>query len=79
MRLTGLIFLASLAMTSLAYGKDDHHECEAALGKLDSATAADFTASGHHEHQQAKEAHKKGDFKKCADQANKALEHINRK
>ncbi|AIR91206.1 hypothetical protein [Pseudomonas cremoricolorata] len=65
----------ALLLPGVAMAKDDHHECEAALGKLQSATENDFTSTGHHEYQQAKEAHAKGDFKKCADQAEKALAH----
>ncbi|MFS0826957.1 hypothetical protein [Pseudomonas phoenicis] len=72
--MTALAFCAFLA-PGFAAAKDDHHECEAALDKLKSATEADFTKTGHHEHQQAKEAHASGDYKKCADQANKALSH----
>ncbi|WEK30414.1 MAG: hypothetical protein P0Y58_26570 [Candidatus Pseudomonas phytovorans] len=72
-----IIMLAccSMLLPGFALAKDDHHECEAALDKLKSAQAADFTGTGHHEHQQAKQAHADGDFKKCADQAKKALSH----
>lgn len=69
-----LAFCAMLLPAS-AFAKDDHHECEAALDKLKSAQESDFTGTGHHEHQQAKKAHADGDFKKCADQAEKALSH----
>lgn len=79
MRFFSLCFLTVLALSNPAFAKDDHHECEDALGKLKAATDADFTASGHHEHQQAKAAHESGDFKKCADQANKALTHLKQK
>jgi hypothetical protein len=79
MRLLSLCLLATLAVTGPALAKDDHHECEQALGKLKAATQEDFTSSGHHEHQQAKEAHESGDYKKCADQANKALTHMKQK
>ncbi|MBK5008974.1 hypothetical protein IAE33_000834 [Pseudomonas sp. S60] len=64
-----------LLATGFALAKDHQHECEAALDKLKAATETDFTQNGHHEHQQAKEAHASGDYKKCADQANKALSH----
>lgn len=73
-RLIGLAFCAAL-LPGVALAKDDHHACEAALAKLKSATETDFTGTGHHEHQQAKEAHASGDYKKCADQATKALAH----
>ncbi|MEX6665581.1 hypothetical protein EC919_113101 [Pseudomonas graminis] len=79
MRFLSLSLLAALIVTGPAFAKDDHHECEAALDKLKAATEADFTSSGHHEHQQAKAAHESGDFKKCADQANKALAHMKQK
>lgn len=79
MRSLLLCLLTTLLIASPAFAKDDHHECEAALDKLKAATEADFTSTGHHEHQQAKEAHKSGDYKKCADQANKALDHIKKK
>lgn len=79
MRMFSLCLLAAIAFSTSAFAKDDHHECEEALGKLKSATETDFTSSGHHEHQQAKEAHKSGDFKKCSDQANKALAHMKQK
>jgi hypothetical protein len=79
MRFLSSSLLAALIVTGPAFAKDDHHECEAALDKLKAATEADFTSSGHHEHQQAKAAHEPGDFKKCADQANKALAHVKQK
>lgn len=79
MRLFSLCLLAMLAVSGPVFAKDDHHECEEALGKLKAATEADFSSSGHHEHQQAKEAHESGDYKKCADQANKALTHLKQK
>lgn len=65
-----------LAFSTTVFAKDDHHECEEALGKLEAASQQAFTNDSHHEHQQAKEAHQSGDFKKCADQANKALSHM---
>lgn len=70
----GMILL--FAMNATAFAKDDHHECEEALDRLDSANQQEFTKNSHHEHQQAKEAKKSGDFKKCADQANKAIAHM---
>ena len=79
MRLLSLCLLSAIALSNVAYAKDDHRECEQALGKLKEATEADFTASGHHEHQQAKQAHESGDFKKCSDQASKALAHMKQK
>jgi len=79
MRVLPLYSLAALAISGLAFAKDDHHECEEALSKLKATTEADFSSSGHHEHQQAKEAHESGDYKKCADQANKALMHLKQK
>lgn len=79
MRTLPLCLLAALAISNIAYAKDDHHECEQALDKLKAAAEADFTSSGHHEHQQAKAAHKSGDYKKCADQADKALSHLKQK
>ncbi|KPZ10735.1 Uncharacterized protein ALO41_00776 [Pseudomonas amygdali pv. ulmi] len=79
MRLLLPCLLTTFIVASPAFAKDDHHECEEALGKLKAATEADFTSSGHHEHQQAKAARESGDYKKCADQANKALNHIKQK
>lgn len=76
MRLTPVFFVLTLALSSTAMAKDDHHECEAALARLDAADQQRFSGDSHHEHQQAKEAHKDGDFKKCADQASKALAHM---
>ncbi|WP_025126357.1 hypothetical protein [Pseudomonas sp. PH1b] len=68
--------LCGLLMSSMALAKEDRRECEAALERLSWATEKDFTGTGHHEHQQAKEARDAGDYKKCADQASKALEHV---
>lgn len=79
MRLLVPCLLTAFIISTPAFAKDDHHECEAALDKLKAATEADFTSSGHHEHQQAKKAHESGDYKKCADQADKALNHIKQK
>ncbi|MBA6134381.1 MULTISPECIES: hypothetical protein [Pseudomonas] len=67
--------ICAMLLPSVTLGKDDHHECEAALDKMKSAKESDFTGTGHHEFQQAKQAHADGDFKKCADQAEKALAH----
>ncbi|KPX02903.1 hypothetical protein ALP16_200107 [Pseudomonas savastanoi] len=66
MRLLPPCLLAVFIIASPAFAKNDHHGCEEALDKLKAATEADFTSSGHHEHQQAKEAHESGDYKKCA-------------
>lgn len=79
MRLLPPCLLTVFIIASPAFAKNDHHECDEALGKLNATTEADFTSSGHHEHQQAKEARESGDYKKCADQANKALDHLKQK
>lgn len=76
MRVCSAVFIFSLLLSGTALAKDDHHECEAALDKLKSASEESFVKEGHHEHQQALEAHKSGDFKKCADQARKAQSHL---
>ncbi|EJZ58484.1 hypothetical protein I1A_002812 [Pseudomonas fluorescens R124] len=76
MKKIAFIGCALLLVSSLGFAKDDHHECESALDKLKAAGEQDFVSTGHHEHQQAKEAHASGDYKKCADQASKALDHL---
>lgn len=66
----------ALAFSSFALAKDDHHQCEEALAKLDAAADSRHTSDTHHQHQQAKEAKESGDYKKCEDQAHKALDGL---
>ncbi|WP_412460252.1 hypothetical protein ACK2SD_15590 [Pseudomonas sp. SC11] len=75
MKKTLALLFCAVLLPGIAMAKEDRHKCESALDKLKDATEATFTGNGHHEHQQAKEAHKSGDYKKCADQAEKALSH----
>jgi hypothetical protein len=67
--------LFTTLLPGLVFAGDDHHDCKDALEKLKASKESDFTGNGHHEYQQAKQAQSDGDFKKCADQANKALSH----
>ncbi|WP_263143461.1 hypothetical protein [Pseudomonas sp. RIT-PI-AD] len=70
------LFVGALAFSSTAQAEKDHHQCEEALSKLDAATDSQHTSDTHHQHQQAKEAKESGDYKRCADQARKALDGL---
>ncbi|GEM_PF-6584905 len=69
-----ILCVLAAAFSSFVLAKDDRHQCDEALAKLDAATDSRRTSDIHHQHQQAKETKKSGDSKKCEDQARKALD-----
>ncbi|MGY2378425.1 hypothetical protein ACW9IB_28310 [Pseudomonas sp. SDO524_S393] len=76
LRLT-LILLALLAAGS-ASASNDRRECKAELQKLKDTFNTNYTSQNHHGYRRAKASRDNEEYRKCASQARKARERIER-
>ena len=72
-----LVLLSCLAAGS-ASAANDRHECKEQLQKLKEAFNADYTGQNHHDYRRAKASRDNEEYKKCANQARKARERMER-
>ncbi|SFI17012.1 MULTISPECIES: hypothetical protein [unclassified Pseudomonas] len=75
-RLT-LVLLFFLVAGS-ASASNDRRECKAELRKLNEALSTNYTSQNHHGYRQAKASRDNLEYKKCASQARKARERLER-
>jgi hypothetical protein len=75
-RLT-LVLLGLLAASN-ASASNDRRECKEELRKLKEAFSTDYTSQNHHGYRQAKASRDNEEYKKCASQARKARERVER-
>lgn len=76
LRLT-LVLLAFLTAGS-ASTSNDRRECKEELRKLNDALSTNYTSQNHHGYRQAKASRDNLEYKKCASQARKARERVER-
>ncbi|AUG08366.1 hypothetical protein [Pseudomonas sp. S09G 359] len=75
-RLT-LVLLGLLAASN-ASASNDRRECKEELRKLKEAFSTDYTSQNHHGYRRAKASRDNEEYKKCASQARKARERVER-
>jgi hypothetical protein len=75
-RLT-LVLLGLLAAGSVS-ASNDRRECKEELRKLNEALSTNYTSQNHHGYRQAKASRDNLEYKKCAGQARKARERVER-
>jgi hypothetical protein len=75
-RLT-LVLLGLLAASN-ASASNDRRECKEELRKLKDAFSTDYTSQNHHGYRRAKASRDNEEYKKCASQARKARERVER-
>ena len=73
---TMLVF--SLLVAGNASASNDRRECKAELRKLNEALSTNYTSQNHHGYRQAKASRDNLEYKKCASQARKARERVER-
>jgi hypothetical protein len=73
---TLLVF--SLLVAGNASASNDRRECKAELRKLNEALSTNYTSQNHHGYRQAKASRDNLEYKKCASQARKARERVER-
>ena len=76
LRLTVLV-LCLLAAAS-ASASNDRRECKEELRKLKEAFSTNYTSQNHHGYRQAKASRDNEEYRKCASQARKARERVER-
>ncbi len=75
-RLT-LVLLGLLAASNVS-ASNDRRECKEELRKLKEAFSTDYTSQNHHGYRRAKASRDNEEYKKCASQARKARERVER-
>ncbi|KTB66428.1 hypothetical protein RJC98_07875 [Pseudomonas allii] len=76
LRLT--LVLLSFLVAINASASNDRRECKAELRKLNEALSTNYTSQNHHGYRQAKASRDNLEYKKCASQARKARERLER-
>ena len=64
--------------TSSAWASNDRRDCKIELRKLNEALSTNYTSQNHHGYRQAKASRDNLEYKKCANQARKARERLER-
>lgn len=72
-----LVLLCTLA-AGTASASNDRRDCKDELQKLKQAFSTDYTSQNHHGYRQAKASRDNEEYKKCASQARKARERMER-
>lgn len=73
----GLLMLCSLVAGN-ALASSDRRECKEELQKLKEAFSTDYTSQNHHGYREAKASRDNEEYKKCASQARKTRERVER-
>lgn len=72
------LVLLSFLVAGSALASNDRRECKAELRKLNEALSTNYTSQNHHGYRQAKASRDNLEYKKCASQARKARERLER-
>lgn len=72
------LLVLSLLVAGNASASNDRRECKAELQKLKDAFSTDYTSQNHHGYRRAKASRDNEEYRKCASQARKARERIER-
>lgn len=78
MKLSLALVLLSLLAAGSASAANDRHDCTAELQKLKEAFSTDYTSQNHHGYRRAKASRDNEEYRKCASQARKARERVER-
>ena len=72
------LVLLSLLVAGSACASNDRRDCKEELRKLNDALSTNYTSQNHHGYRQAKASRDNLEYKKCASQARKARERLER-
>lgn len=72
------LLVLSFLVAGNASASNDRRECKAELQKLKDAFSTDYTSQNHHGYRRAKASRDNEEYRKCASQARKARERIER-
>lgn len=78
MKLSVTLLVFSLLMAGNASASNDRRACKEELRKLNEALSTNYTSQNHHGYRQAKASRDNLEYKKCASQARKARERVER-
>jgi hypothetical protein len=78
MKLRSTLVLLTLLAAGSASASNDRRECKEELRKLKEAFSTAYTSQNHHGYRRAKASRDKEEYKKCASQARKARERLER-
>ncbi|WDU64659.1 hypothetical protein LRS56_09435 [Pseudomonas poae] len=79
MKFSLTLMLLGLLAAGSASASNDRRECKEELQKLKEAFSTNYTSENHHGYRRAKAARDNEEYKKCASQARKARERVERK
>jgi outer membrane lipoprotein-sorting protein len=72
------LVLLSLLVAGSACASNDRRDCKEELRKLKDTLSTNYTSQNHHGYRQAKASRDNLEYKKCASQARKARERLER-
>lgn len=78
MKLSPLLLLLAFLLAGNASATNDRRECKEELQKLKEAYSTDYTSQNHHGYRKAKASRDNEEYRKCASQARKARERVER-
>jgi hypothetical protein len=78
MKLRITLVVLSFLVASSASASNDRRDCKEELRKLSAALSTNYTSQNHHGYRQAKASRDNLEYKKCASQARKARERVER-
>ena len=79
MKLRLSLFLLAFLVAGGASASNDRRDCKEELRKLSEALSTNYTGQNHHGYREAKASRDNLEYKKCASQARKARERVERK
>lgn len=78
MKLNVCLLVICTVIAGDAWASNDRRECKEELRKLNQALSTNYTSQNHHGFRQAKASRDNLEYKKCASQARKARERVER-
>ena len=78
MKFSPFLFLLALLLAGNASATNDRRDCKEQLQKLKEAYGNDYTSQNHHGYRKAKASRDNEEYRKCASQARKARERVER-
>ncbi|MFL1386306.1 hypothetical protein ACI77F_01365 [Pseudomonas tritici] len=72
------LFMLAFLLATGASASNDRRDCKEELRKLNEALSTDYTSQNHHGYREAKASRDNLEYKKCASQARKARERVER-
>ena len=78
MKVRILVVVLCWLVAGTASASNDRRECKEELTKLKEAFSTDYTSQNHHGYRKAKASRDNEEYKKCASQARKARERVER-